>query len=385
MRIVIAGYMVRNPLAGNLFAFFHYLAGLCRLGHELVYVEESGWPYSSYDPILRRQVEFPERGLAIVRDMLRRYGLAVPVCWVDRETGRTDGTSREALVTALQKADLFLNIGGVCWLSEFQACRRRILIDMDPLFTQLGEFAGKVLGDYDVLFTYGANIGKPNCRIPTGQYRWHPTVPPVVTDFWKRGGDASNAPFSTVASWNAYKVLHHDGERYGQKDEEFLRILSLPSRTRHPLELALAGGEDIRPMLAAAGWRIRDAAEVATVERYQDYITSSRGELSAAKQAYVRSWSGWFSDRSVCYLAAGRPVVLQDTGFTDWLGAGEGALAFSDVEQAAACLERVNADYDHHRRAARALAESVFGHDVVLPSLLERAMDSAVAGTSVRL
>lgn len=376
-RIVVTGYMLRHPVAGNVLAFFHYVLGLTRLGHEVCYVEESGWPYSCYDPESGLWQDFPHTGLRVVRRLMNDHGLKVPVCYVNRDTGDTDGAVWADLKRMLSSADLLLNIGGVCWLDEFRLCQRRALIDLDPLFTQMKQFGSKLLHDYHMHFSYGTNIGRPDCLIPDNGLRWRPTVPPVVPELWPAATPGAGAPFTTIANWSAYGGIEHDGESYGQKDEEFMRLLPLPARTSQALELAISGADDtVRSTLRQAGWSVKDAGQEVSVDlpTYRRYILQSGGEFSVAKNAYVKTRSGWFSDRSVCYLAAGLPVILQDTGYSDWLPAGRGVLAFSSLEEAAECIARVNADYEGHRRAARQIAAQAFDYRVVLPRLLEVAL-----------
>lgn len=381
-RIVVSGYMVRHPLAGNLLAYFGYVLGLHRLGHEVVYLEESGWPDACYNPRTLTYGDDPGEGLRAVRALMAAYGLDTTVVYVNRENGQVEGAAWGDVKWMLRSADLLLNVGGVCWLPDFQLCRRRALIDMDPLFTQAGRFGGPVLDDYNVHFSYGVNIGRAGCTIPSTGVDWLPTVPPVMLEMWRglvpqphKGAPASEK-FTTIASWDAYGAVAHGGECYGQKDREFLRVLDLPSRTAHQLEIALAGASpDVVDRFRSAGWSVRDPAEVsADVRAYQSYIVSSRGEFSVAKHAYVKSHSGWFSDRTVCYLAAGLPAVLQNTGFTDWLPAGRGVLPFSSAEEAVDCLDRVNCAYEEHAHAARLLAAEYFAAERVLPRLLQRAM-----------
>jgi hypothetical protein len=375
-RVVVCGYMVRHPVAGNLLAFFHYVLGLHRLGHEVAYLEESGWPYSCYDPETRDWHDHPHTGLRVVRALAAEEGMKIPVCYVNRDSGQVDGADWAEVKRMLGAADLLLNVGGVCWLPEYRLCRRRALVDMDPFFTQVAQFAAKVLPDYDAHFSYGASIGRTGCTVPTGGVDWRPTVPPVVPELWQGAAPAVDAPFTTVANWSSYGGLTYEGEHFGQKDEEFLRLLDLPRQTAQRLELAISGGQDVRDRLRAAGWAVRDAGdEVSTdVPTYRAYITGSRGEFSAAKHAYVKTRSGWFSDRSVCYLAAGLPVVLQDTGFSDWLPTGRGVLPFTSAEEAADALDRVNGDYPAHRLGAREIVERVFDYRIVLPRLLESAL-----------
>jgi hypothetical protein len=372
-RILVTGYMVRHPLAGNLFAFFHYVLGFARLGHDVVYVEESGWTNSSYDPRTQELVDWPAYGLQVTRDLAATHSVVVPIVFVDRDTRAIDGMSWTALVETLLDCDLLLNVGGISWLPDFARCRRRALIDMDPLFTQVGRFGAELLESHDVLFTYGANVGRPGCRIPTLGRTWLATYPPVVPDLWTTTETPASDAFTTIASWNAYGRVTHENEEYGQKDEEFRRLRMLPRRAPARLEVALSGapGEVIAD-LTGAGWTVRDGGQVSrSVADYREYVMTSRGEFGVAKHAYVKSRSGWFSDRSVCYLAAGRPAVLQDTGFTSWLPTGSGVLAFETEDEAVDALRQVLADYDRHARAARDVAESVFDYRIVLPRLLE--------------
>lgn len=376
-RIVVCGYMIRHPVAGNLLAFFHYVLGLARLGHEVAYLEESGgWADSCYDPATRKSSEDPVAGLKAVHDLLAAFGLEVPVWYVHRESRRTAGGTWADVAEAIRAADLLLNVGGICWLEEFRTFRRRALVDMDPLFTQAGSFGGGVVQEHDVHFTYGGNVGRPGCRVPTCGLEWHHTVPPVVREPWDARPAPPDAPFTTVASWDAYGSVRVDGVSYGQKGREFRRFLHLPRHSRLPLEVALAGGEAVRARLREAGWTVRDSGEVSCdVTAYRNYIGGSRAEFSVAKNAYVKSRSGWFSDRTVCYLAAGRPAVVQDTGFGDWLPAvGRGVLSFRTPDEAVEALERVARDYADHSAAASELAAGTFDYRVVLPKLLATAL-----------
>jgi len=385
-RIVVCGYMVRYPVVGLAFAYLHYVLGLQRLGHEVQYVEESGWPNSCYDPLAGTHSDDPTTGLRLARNLARHYGSNVSICYVNRETGDIHGTNWADLRAALRSADLLLNLGGVCWLPEFRLCARRALVDMDPLFTQVGHFAGDSLPEHDTYFTYGTNVGQPGCSVPTGNLEWIATVPPVVCDIWRNAAseDLEADRFTTVAHWTAYGSVTYEGERFGQKDEEFLRIVDLPRRVSRPLEIAVSGiGEADRERLLGGGWSLREAAEISGMpDDYRAYLADSLGEVSAAKNAYVKTRSGWFSDRSVCYLAAGRPVVLQETGFRDWAPIGVGLLTFETADDAAECIEAVVSDYQKHRRAAAELADRIFSHDVVLPRLVELAVGTSGAPAS---
>jgi hypothetical protein len=378
-RIVVTGYMIRHPVAGNMLAYFHYLLGFHSLGHDVCYLEESGWPSACFNPESGSYSDDPSYGLHTVRTLLESHDINMPVCYVNRETGEMSGYSNSSLDHLLSSADLLLNVGGVCSLPEFALSKRRVLIDMDPLFTQLGYFAAEDLHDYDVYFSYGSNIGRAGSSVPTCGIEWLPVAPPVVPAIWQ--GSASNnlnAPFTTVCNWIAYGAVEHEGVCYGQKDVEFLRLLELPEHVSQRLELAVSGADAAtRGEFETAGWSVLNAPDISNdVSAYQKYILRSRGELSAAKQAYVITRSGWFSDRSACYLAAGRPVIVQDTGIGDWLTTGQGVLTFSSMDQAIDCLEQVDADYASHCEAAKQIADQVFSFKVVLPRILEQSFAS---------
>lgn len=385
-RIVVCGYMLRHPVAGNVLAFFQYVLGLARLGHDVVYLEESGWPYSAYNPRTRHWDDHPEAGLEIVADLLRTWQLDIPVIYIHRESGRIHGAQPSDVRRILGAADLLLNVGGVCWLPDFRLCERRALVDMDPLFTQVKHFAAEVLDDYHIHFSYGTNIGSADCRIPTRGVVWHPLLPPVVLDLWPLAPPPPpGAPFTTIANWGAYGGLEHEGEWYGQKDVEFLRVVNVPQEVPCPLELALSGADvQVHDQFRAAGWSVRDAGEEVSIDipTYCRYIADSRGEFSVAKHAYIHSRSGWVSDRTACYLASGRPVVLQDTAASRRLPAADGLRWFNTPGEAVAALRDVAARYEDHARAARQLARRHFDHRVVLPGLLETAMGGTVAAAS---
>lgn len=382
-QIIITGYMIRHPVAGNMLAYFHYLLGFHRLGHEVYYLEESGWPDACYNPKLGHYSDDPSYGIHAVHALLKEHNINIPVSYVNRDTSEVSGDDHSDLDHLLSSADLLLNIGGVCSLPQFALAKKRALIDMDPLFTQLGLFAGEDINDYDVHFSYGSNIGKTSSSIPTCGIEWLPVVPPVVPDIWENltgnvATDRSDSPFTTICNWSAYGGVEHNGEHYGQKDVEFLKLLDLPKHVSPQLQLAISGADDsTKKKFSAAGWSICNAADVShDLATYQQYIARSKGEFSAAKQAYVKTRSGWFSDRSVCYLAAGRPVIVQDTGISNWLTTGKGILTFSSMEQAIDCIEQVEGDYVGHCQTAKQIADEVFNYTVVLPQILEQAFAS---------
>jgi hypothetical protein len=311
---------------------------------------------------------------------MRAHGLGDRWVYVDRER-RHHGLDAAATASLLAAADCLVNVSGVNWLPEFRACRRRVFIDTDPGFTQFrlarsGAEPGG-WGDvraHDLHFTYGANIGRPECPVPTGGLAWRPTHPPVVLDLWPVVGAAPDRPYTTVMNWQAYDNVEYGGVLYGQKDREFERFIDLPRRAPVSLAVAVAGAAAPRERLAAHGWQVRDGvAASTTIADYTDFIAASRGEFTVAKHGYVAARTGWFGDRSAAYLASGKPVVMQDTGFAAALGARDGLVAVSTVDEAVAAFARIEGDYAAHSGAARALAERWFASDVVLAEILEAA------------
>jgi hypothetical protein len=377
-RIVVAGYAVRFPLGGNLWAHLQYVLGLRRLGHEVTFVEDAGWADSCYDPATDLMSSDPSPGLGIVGALMQELGLGD--AWAFRDLhGRWHGIDRLDLDELLAEADLFLDVGGASHFPEMRRARRTAHVDMDPVFTQLGAFgADRRLDEYDALFTYGARIGRDGCAIPTGGYEWHPLRPPVVLDLWeRRGSDAASGAaasrWTTITQWFSYGPLEHGGVVYGQKDVEFLRFLDLPRQTSCAIEIAV-GREAPLDELRARDWHVADPVPISSDPwRYRAYIQGSRGEFSVAKNAYVKTRSGWFSDRTATYLAAGRPAVVQDTGLDGDLRTGEGLLVFGTIEEAVAALDRVEAAYDAHSETARELAETALASDKVLTYLFDRA------------
>jgi hypothetical protein len=307
---------------------------------------------------------------------MERFGLGNR--WAFRaESGRFYGLSEPAVAEVLSTADILINMSGVTWFDPFTDIPAKFFIDENPAFTQIKLAKGDswlryLLDNHDVLFTYGCNIGQPGCSVPTAGYEWRATRQPLVMDLWPFSYTPGANAFTTVMSVRPYDPIEYEGHTYGHKDVELMRFLHLPDLTPQPLELAVDVDDQQREELVHAGWHLADPMKASgDVDQYRAYIRESRGEFSIAKNAYVQPRSGWFSDRSASYLASGKPVLLQDTGFPDWLPTGQGLLSFSTIREAADGLARINADYETHCRAARRLAEEYFDSDRVLRLLLQ--------------
>ena len=380
-RLVVLHLAGRYPLGGIGWQAVHYVLGLTRLGHDVYYVEDSNT--HPYDPRVKSVVSDSSYSVAFLADVMTRFGLADRWAYVDGVTGTCHGLSRERLRDLYREADGLLNVCGATELKdEHLRCPVRVYIETDPVFEQIRVAEGDhqiidALGEHTHHFTYGENLGQLDCPIPLEKFAWRTTRPPVIPDLWDARVDPAAERFTTVATWkNIGKDVQFLGETYyWSKHMNFLRVADLPSRTRQPLELALEVDDDAtRDLLARKGWLITDAFEASCdITAYQRHIARSRGEFTVAKDLVARTRSGWFSDRSACYLAAGKPVVTQDTAFGKFVPTGEGLFAFETVEEAAAALDEVNRDYPRHCRAARRIALEYFAADRVLGRLCREA------------
>jgi hypothetical protein len=383
LKIICSGNLVRYPLGGFSWHHLQYLVGFARLGHTMIYVEDYGWENSCYDPARGDMTADPSFGIAYLKDLLRPHGLEQSWCYL-AEDGTAHGMSRAQLAQHCREADVFFNLSNINWIPEFELCARRVLVDTDPVFTQIGGHGmSESFAQYHTLFTYGENVHRPGCTMPDGGAHWLPTRQPVVLDLWPVTEGNATAPFTTVMNWSAYGAREYKGRIYGQKDREFTPFFALPRETGQLMEIALNAPTEVQAQLLAGGWRITDPGEVTRDPwTYQAYLRSSRAEFSVAKHAYVSTRCGWFSDRSTGYLASGRPVIVQDTGFSDFLPVGAGLLTFSTPEEAVAALRKLDEDYAAHCRAARAVIEEHFAAQQVLARLLEQSFIAKGRGAS---
>jgi hypothetical protein len=379
LRIVVTGFVAQYPLGGVAWDYLQYLDGLARLGHDVYYLEDTGqWPYNPSTGGTSGECGFNVRHLA---EAMEEFGL--PDRWAywfpgsAQWFGLPDARRREVLATA----DLLLNVSGSLWRFPRELGPARLAyLDTDPAFTQVKLARGqmdfqRLVDAHHIHFTFGERLGPP---VPDTGHRWRPTRQPVVISRWNPN-EAVRPVYTTVMNWTSYKPLVHEGRTYGQKDDEFRRFLDLPRQVAPvTLEVALAHGKTRgapRGLLARHGWKVVDPLDCcADLGAYRAYVQSSRAEWSVAKNGYVQGRTGWFSCRSACYLAAGRPVVVQDTGFSDLLPTGDGVLVFDTLAEAADAIHRVEADYAHHARAARRFAQDHFDSARVLDRLLEESL-----------
>lgn len=378
MRIIFAGTIGRSGLGGQAWASLQYLLGLRALGHEVIYLEdcgESSWVYHWEAQEWTTALEYPA---AYVRACLEPAGLGE--AWIYRTSEGSQGMPLDRFHNACAQADLLIARAVPLWVwrKEYDRVKRRAFIDVDPGFTQIslangdqGLAAG--IAHCERRFTLGQRIGARDCPVPAEGGPWLKTLPPVYLPGWPADTGAASH-FTSVMRWQGFREANFQGATYGQRDKEFPKFLELPRHTGQKFRLALMGAKP--ELLTQHGWEIVPGEVVSrTPASYRDFIRQSRGEFSVPKHGYVETRAGWFSDRSVCYLASGRPVLIEDTGLGDWLPVGEGLVTFNDLPSAAAGVERINSDYQRHRRAARRIARDHFDTNKVLPALLDAAMN----------
>lgn len=381
-KVIVFGILFWYPLAGVTYQFLHYLLGLRRLGYDVYYVEDSGrWVYNA------QSFEFtPDASLNIstVAPILKAYGFDGK--WAFRGNypgGVCYGMTEKDLLKLYREADAFLNVTASQELrDEHMSIPRRIYVETDPFAVQIKVALGDkptidALKAHDIHFSFGENLGQPDCDVPVEQFEWLPTRQPVAMEVWENPyPPVSSSAFSTITTWhNKGKDIVYKGETYyWTKDREFLKFLDLPMRRSVKFELATVVNEDTRELLTANGWNIVHSLPISqNIDRYRSYIQNSHGEFTASKDQVVRPMTGWFSDRSCTYLAAGRPVITQETGFSKFLPTGKGLFGFRTMEDILEAVDVIESDYEGSCRAAREIAAEYFAAEKVLESLMARA------------
>ena len=368
MRILFAGIIARYPFGGVTWCSLMYLLGLRALGHEVFYIEDTG--ECVYDPVQNTRATDPAYGTSYIHAALEPFGLGDRWTFVNYD-GSYHGRGADDVRRYCADTDLFVNLSGGSWFwrEEYARIPRRIFIDSDPAFTQLAiakaePWYVEFFKQFDYLFTFGSNIGTRACTVPTDGWTWHKTWQPVTLDDWSTALPPQNY-FTTVMTWQIESFT----DVGGNKDQEFMKFIDLPSRAAQPFKLAVNGPT---ALLEAHGWGTVNAMGVSrTPQQYRNFIHSSKAEFGIAKHTYVATRSGWFSDRTECYLAAGRPALVQDTGWTAHLPPGDGLLAFSTPDEALAGIDRINSHYRRHAKAALEISREHFSAGRVLPRLLE--------------
>ena len=376
--IIVAGAIGRACIGGKAWAYMQYLRGFQQLGFDVYYLEDCGqgsWVYNWETEETTTDLEYPA---AYIQSCLEPIGLGDN--WIYRAGDQYKGMPLQDFQEVCSKARLLVIRANPMpvWRNEYDLPGQRVFIDVDPGFTQFGLVNGdsplaETVTHCERHFTVGQNLGNKDCHIPSAGFEWLRIMPPVSLPDWQFANFDNATEFSSVMDWRGFHDIEYDGRIYGQKDREFPSFLDLPRLSGQLFKLAQMGGDDT--LLENHGWNVVPGwIPSATPESYRNYIQQSRAEFGVVKHGYVKSRGGWISDRSVCYLASGRPALVQDTGQDDCLPVGEGILTFSNLAEAEKGLKSINTDYDRHRQAARSLAERYFDAEKVLTPFLEASL-----------
>jgi len=400
LRLIVMGILGRTPLAGVSWQVLHFLEGFRRLGHDVYYIEDTGgWAYHPLRTNADHEAEDAyeinlQYAVSHVARVMSSHGLEDRWAYRSRVDDRIFGLSKTQVANAFENADALVNLTGSTQLLEEHArVPVRIYIETDPVLPQIEVAQGDrkridLLAAHTHHFTYGENLGAPDCGVPVTRFKYLPIRQPIVLDWWttdaQPGLALNDRPevrpyFTTIAKWRQPgKDIDWNGETYSwSKHVEFLKFIDLPRRSKQEFELALAWqdekDQEAIPQLKSHGWRIIDGISLSLdTAPYREHILRSRGEFTVAKDQNIRLRSGWFSDRSACYLAAGKPVVTQDTAFGNILPVGRGLFTFRNMDDILTAIEMIEGDYDRHSRAAREIAQEYFATENVLRSLMER-------------
>lgn len=371
--VVVLGIMGCLPVAGTGVAWntLQHLIALRRLGYDVYYVEATAvWPFNATTD----DCTFP---VTYISNLLNRFGFENKWAYVAAHSdNRCYGLSELQVKDLYSRADAIINLfGGTILRDEHMRCPIRIYLETDPVVHQIRIANGEqryinLVAAHTALFTWGANYGASDCGVPLQSFEYKPTRSPVLLDCWESPCNPAARYFTTIGHWDqSVKDLEYDGERYSwSKHREFLKLLELPRRTTQEFSLALAIDDPATvQMLKGYGWRVEDAYRISeTLESYRGYIWGSRGELTVAKDMNVRLRSGWFSERSACYLAAGKPVITQETGFSKSIPTGLGLYGFQKLEDIPPAIEAINSDYPRHSQAAKEIAAEYFDAEKLL-------------------
>jgi len=389
LKIIVGGYIGLYPTGGATWDYIQYPVGLKMLGHDVYYIEDTmQYPVFQNDS---NAWDDASASINYLKEIMERFGLKDKWAYRDIASGLSYGMTKEKILDVCSTADIFINISCSTFLrDEYMKIPKRVLIDTDPMFTQIQyelelnqDTAAKnwntkmMIENHNFLFTFGENIGLATCKIPLLNFKWHTTRQPVCLDLWQNETTISNGAYTSIMNWSGRKKLMYDNKEWGQKDIEFEKFKEVPASLtdvdfhvviNRPLNNeSLLNTDELKNL----GWTILEPGlTVANTSDYQRFIFHSAAEFSVAKHTYVKSNSGWFSCRSACYLAAGKPVITQDTQWSKFIPSGEGLFAFTDVESAVDAINQVKGNILNHSKIAKQIAHEYFDSNKVLTTLL---------------
>lgn len=384
LKIVIGGYIGLYPTGGASWDYIQYPLGLKLLGHDVYYIEDTK-RYPIYQKDLNAWEDATE-SIQYLSSVMNRFGMKDRWAYRDIASGKSYGLSEHQIIQICKSADVFINISCSTFMrEEYLNIPHRMLIDSDPMFTQIqywkemnAEVESKVwttksmIENHNYLFTFGENINDSSCFIPKFDYKWIPTRQPVCIDYWSNNQSREDGFYTTVMNWAGRNKLLYNNEEWGQKDVEFKKFKTIP----HLLPdikfktIINAPTTDLSEFISN-GWDIFPNDEVPDMDAYQDFIFKSTAEFSVAKETYVKSNSGWFSCRSACYLASSKPVITQETGWSKYIPSGNGLFTFTDLDSAVDAIKKVKSDYKYHSHKARDMAREYFSSDLVLKKMID--------------
>jgi hypothetical protein len=387
MRIIVTGLVGLFPVGGVAWDYLQYVIGLSKLGHDVFYYEDTwSWPYQPEKKTFKPEGDYSARFL---KHFFDAYAPELNSNWYYLHLhDKGYGMARETFNDFAHTADLFLNVSGSCIIPDKLSSNCvKVFLDTDPGYNQIvlsekfwwsenvERWCASVEA-HDRFFTYAENINQSDCIIPKVGISWKTTRMPIVTDLWNtcsRSTKAKNAPWTTIMTWDAFKgKLVYNGIEYKSKGSEFEKIINLPCRVDSPFKVAVGGLNAPIESLSKHGWEVVDGLEASkTPNQYQTFISTSRGEFATAKHVYVAMRSGWFSCRSACYLASGRPVVIQNTAISRVIPTGLGIMTFTNIEEAIAAINEVETNYEKHSKASFELVEEFFNSDRILKKLID--------------
>lgn len=387
IKIVVGGFIGLYPTGGATWDYIQYPLGFKLLGHNVYYIEDT-MQYPVYQ-IEGDKWDDCTFGVEYIRKAMESLGMGDSWAYRDVATGKIFGLSEKKLKQLCGEADVFINVSSSTFMrEEYLKIPVRVFIDTDPMFTQYqynkaleeggarAEYAKNFMHAHTHFFTFGLNIGKPDCRIPVFDFDWKTTVKPTCLRFWDSYKGKNKFGFTSIINWIERPDFIYDNESWGQKNKVFRSFTELPAKTNQSFEIIISRPRDQQATdsineLSKNGWTILCPDDlIADKDEYKSFIQSSMAEFSICKETYIKSHSGWFSGRSACYLAAGKPVITQDTQWSKYIPAGEGLFGCNDMQTAIEAIEDVSSNYKKHSKKAKEIAEAYFDSDRVLTDIL---------------